>query len=1395
MFLRRSYSFLSLAVVALLAAPLFGQIQIAEELVVDLDAEDASAGTATWTNTAGSVAEDNFGIIGDPTSEFIDGHAAVTFDGNDAYQMVDEAPPTLVGTPPENSRSIEVWVYNPTINGEENMVAWGHRGDPCGSSMGFNFAGLAVTHWCHDLGWNPVPTAAQWTHLAYSYDGTTLSIYENGLLNNNRDFSPGQINTFEPSHITIAAQLENDGMALAAENFRGKLSIARVRVHGGALTGVQVLNNFNEEMGDFNIPTSAPSYLTVPVDTAIERNTVVTYSQEIIIAGWPVGTLEVVEPAEATLVEIFPRRYRIEYPVPDPNPNSVDFTVRATNSVGMTEASWTLTIVGLDPNDPIQLAGTLFVDLDAEDFVDGNVWPNTGTLGDFDIIHGNPLLNSFGGTPGVAFEGGSAIQGPFAPEGLAGSSGRTIEVWAYNPSDLAPEETMVSWGRRGAPPFSNESFLYDGAALVHWDHDLGWGSIPAYGQWHHLVYTHDDETGLSKVYSDGVFVNQRGPDTLVTHASRITLGAQTCGPFGDEHIHDGCQIDDIEGESLAHPNHMYSGLIGKVRIHDGVLLDFQIAHNHDKERPSFATVFVDADIPNAPPEDTIFVGTPTYNAFLEIIGEPAPLVEVLSPGGASVAVDGTLTYPIPDPDSPGSFDVSIRVSNVDIDQNPIEKTVSWTVAVREAPNTGAPLETAGEVFVNVDASDATAGSASWANTGTLGDLVEVGNAVKVEDFLGAPAVALNLDVAGDAYTTSENAPAGLVGVRPTRTIEVWALNPSIDGQEGMVTWGKRSSPDGSTLSFNYASFAVTHWGGCCDVPWGTALPHPPTNQWHHLVYAHDGVVSRVYVDGQEVVAKDTMGRINTDLATKIVLGTQINQDGVTLEFPGIGEAGVFHFSGYLSRVRVHDGVLRAEQVAHNYNEERENFAPGPPQFRNPPTDHMAFNDRTYQREVVILTQVTANAALVGRTPAGSTLEVQSSAGGGAAGIDNVNVQPGENVVVVVPIPDPAPASFAVDLVVDSTAGQVNASWVVTLVPAPTRPPTNQIEVAEELIVSLDAIHPTAGTGEWANFGTLEDFTKIGNPFVSFHNGFAGVAFNTFLAEDAYQSQDDAPAGLVGTDPTRSIECWVFNAEIGGEEAMVAWGGRHEPTRGSNMSFNFGTRTDAGAVTHFHAPDMSWGNETPSAGEWHHLVYTLDGTTGRVYSDGVLFNTKEVAGQIATVSPSKINLGAQNQGDGLAPVFDSNLVGTLSLAIVRVHDGVLDVNQIQSNFDTEKAQFGKGPPVGPIFRRGDHDGSGLVDITDPLNLLSFLFLGTTPPICEDASDGDNSGALDISDALNVLGFLFLGSFPLNDTPPGPTNCGPDPVVVVDPDGPDGFPEQPVTSLGCNTYPSATGTACP
>src|SRR5258707_331907 len=81
---------------------------------------------------------------------------------------------------------------------------------------------------------------------------------------------------------------------------------------------------------------------------------------------------------------------------------------------------------------------------------------------------------------------------------------------------------------------------------------------------------------------------------------------------------------------------------------------------------------------------------------------------------------------------------------------------------------GAPL-------VALDARDPSAGAETWKNNGSLGAFARVGSP-KVADIAGVRAVVF--DGRRDAYRGPRSVPA-LEGRRP-RTIEVWALNPSVD---------------------------------------------------------------------------------------------------------------------------------------------------------------------------------------------------------------------------------------------------------------------------------------------------------------------------------------------------------------------------------------------------------------------------------------------------------------------------------------------------------------------------------------------------------------------------------------------------------------------------------------
>jgi hypothetical protein len=89
-------------------------------------------------------------------------------------------------------------------------------------------------------------------------------------------------------------------------------------------------------------------------------------------------------------------------------------------------------------------------------------------------------------------------------------------------------------------------------------------------------------------------------------------------------------------------------------------------------------------------------------------------------------------------------------------------------------------------------------------------------------------------------------------------------------------------------------------------------------------------------------------------------------------------------------------------------------------------------------------------------------------------------------------------------------------------------------------------------------------------------------------------------------------------------------------------------------------------------------------------------------------------------------------------------------------------------VGEVgFMRGDTSHDRLLDITDPVLTLAYLFLGGDSLPCSDAADANDDGHLDITDPVLTLSVLFTGG---RDLPP-PVDWGKDP-------SPD--------DLGCQAY---------
>lgn len=71
-------------------------------------------------------------------------------------------------------------------------------------------------------------------------------------------------------------------------------------------------------------------------------------------------------------------------------------------------------------------------------------------------------------------------------------------------------------------------------------------------------------------------------------------------------------------------------------------------------------------------------------------------------------------------------------------------------------------------------------------------------------------------------------------------------------------------------------------------------------------------------------------------------------------------------------------------------------------------------------------------------------------------------------------------------------------------------------------------------------------------------------------------------------------------------------------------------------------------------------------------------------------------------------------------------------------------------VNARFIRGDGNGDLVVDVSDAIKVLLFLFAGAQLP-CPDAADANDDGVLNITDPIAILGYLFTAT---NPPPPSP-----------------------------------------
>lgn len=61
----------------------------------------------------------------------------------------------------------------------------------------------------------------------------------------------------------------------------------------------------------------------------------------------------------------------------------------------------------------------------------------------------------------------------------------------------------------------------------------------------------------------------------------------------------------------------------------------------------------------------------------------------------------------------------------------------------------------------------------------------------------------------------------------------------------------------------------------------------------------------------------------------------------------------------------------------------------------------------------------------------------------------------------------------------------------------------------------------------------------------------------------------------------------------------------------------------------------------------------------------------------------------------------------------------------------------------IYFRGDANGDGAINISDPITITNYLYEGGPALGCPDAADANNSGVIDLADVTFLMSYLFEG----------------------------------------------------
>jgi xylan 1,4-beta-xylosidase len=172
-----------------------------------------------------------FSINGQAAVTTVDGVKAATFDGKSYFQLSKKAPMSLNWNAPYTAA---VWVYNPTIEMGECLMAWNTRDNMLQGTYAAlmygtgNYGAVAHGDGAVDLHYKGMPENGKWHHIVVTFDGALENVYVDGKLN---------------TQLPISLYVERGDVFIGSsgadwENFSG--SIASARLYDKALSTEEV---------------------------------------------------------------------------------------------------------------------------------------------------------------------------------------------------------------------------------------------------------------------------------------------------------------------------------------------------------------------------------------------------------------------------------------------------------------------------------------------------------------------------------------------------------------------------------------------------------------------------------------------------------------------------------------------------------------------------------------------------------------------------------------------------------------------------------------------------------------------------------------------------------------------------------------------------------------------------------------------------------------------------------------------------------------------------------------------------------------------------------------------------------------------------------------------------